>query len=464
MVLRLVLDAIRRKWVFGAFAGFQFFMLFRTVGRIWPSVDDMAWTLCAALWLSLAVVEVFRFRELYQLPISRRVWWLARWWMAVTVPVVMAQVAMVLVQWSVRSQWPGADQVLLSLTLGVLYCGCGMALWTTSLGRSGDAPGTFMSTVAFAPILIGFVAWPFVIAPYLPHSFAEVRVTWAVVLLAMAAFTVRGYLHTPAIEARPHKRVQKPGLPPELAAYNPASVVVMAPAGLVDRLTGLRLVLYTECRKHVVLFSVLMSMGVAFWAAVSLFRPSPALAEVFRRASLLPFSTTTASIAEPIVFGALLCVASQMEPGMVANIRALRPLPVSSARLSCLPLGLGLVCATTLWLVLLVLHGLVLWTLPVSPRLDLFVACAALAASTHVIRYAAPGQKATRGMLAFGPVALTWLALGYFSDSWRADVVQPAMLIGGLVTLAASWAVMHRAVGRSSSMYRQRPVAAGVGL
>jgi hypothetical protein len=168
----------------------------------------------------------------------------------------------------------------------------------------------------------------------------------------------------------------------------------------------------------------------------------------------MPFTSARASIAEPIVFGAIVVVVTLMEPGMIANIRSLRTLPISSSRLGCIPAGLGLVSAAMLWVVLLALHGLLTGTVPASLRPDLFMAFAALTALTHLIRFITPGQMVVRSMLSFAPVALTWLALGYWSDSWPLDVVQPTALIGGLLVLAASWTTMRHAVTRSSAMYR----------
>lgn len=459
MVFRLVIDGVRRTWRVAAFAVFQLCMGFKMLGQVWPSSDRMAWTLSGALFLSFQAGLVFKSRELYQLPVSRRTLWLARWWLVVTAPVVIAQLAGTFAWWPAVSRWPTVDQIVLSMTFGVLYCGCHMALMTGSLGRSGDAPATFLSTVAFAPIMIALTAAPFVFAPYLPHSFAEMRITSAMVILAMAVLTARGYLHAPAIDARPSMRAAR-RVP---SAHGPAPAVVMTPAGLVDRLTGLRLVLWNECRKQLITFSSMIAMGVAGWAVVSRFRPVPALGEVLRMAAMLPFSSPRALVSEPIVLGAVLMASTIVEPAMLENIRSLRRLPMSSARLGCLPVALGLVSASMLWIVLLAVHGLVLRTLPSSPRLDLFIAFAALTASTHAIRFIVPGQVVTRTMLGCMPVLIAFMAPG-FAESWRPEIVQPCMVIGGLLILAASWVAMRHAVRRSSAIYRQQVPAAGVGI
>jgi hypothetical protein len=328
------------------------------------------------------------------------------------------------------------------------------------LWRLEDAPVTGVSMLAFVPVFIGFIAAPFVIAPYLPHSFAQIGVTAVVLMVALAAVTVRGYLHDPAIEARENLR-RASRIPP--VPSGPHGVAA-APAGFTDRLTGLTLVLWDEGRKQLIVFASLIAIGVACWAIASRFRPVPALVEVLRLAGVMPFTSSGAMISEPIIYGAFVAVAAVMvEPGMVANIRSLRTLPMSSARLACIPAGLGLISATMLWTVLLAVHGLAAGTLPASLRPDLFIAFAAFTASAQAIRFLAPGALVGKSMLGFVPVAIVWLVLGYFSDAWQTDVAQLAMLVGGLLMLAATWVAMRHAVARSSAIYKLRPNAVRMG-
>lgn len=316
------------------------------------------------------------------------------------------------------------------------------------------------------PVVILFIAAPFLLAPYLPLSFADLTATWLVVMLVMAAFTVVGYRHHPAITPRPHLRLASrlesvrsgntvPSAAPALEAK-----IEAPPTGFLGRLTGTRMVLWEESRKQFIIFSVVFAIGVAWWAIGSQYRPWPPLNEVLRKMALLPFSTPSAPIMEPIVFGALLILANVGDVWMTSRIRSLRTLPVSSSTLGSLTVVLGLTSAAMLWLVLLALHGLVLRTLPSSPRLDLFMAFAALSTTTRTIRFVAPLQDKAKSMICLAPIFAVWLAAGYFVDSkdtWRPGLVQPAMLIGGLLTLVASWAVMRLAVTRSSRMYRPQP-------
>jgi hypothetical protein len=230
------------------------------------------------------------------------------------------------------------------------------------------------------------------------------------------------------------------------------------PVGFLARLTGTKMVLWEESRKQLIVFSIVIMVGIAWWAIGSQYYVWPPLAEVLRKASMLPFSGSGAAVIEPMIFGFLCIIGSVPDVWMTARIRPLRTLPVSSTRLGSLPVALGLVSAGMLWIVLLVLHGLVVRTLPSSLRPDLFTAFAALAAMAHTIRFVTPGQAATKSMLGLAPVFAVLLTLAYIADStWRPAVPHSAVLIGSLLTLAVSWAVMRLAVTRSSTMYRPRP-------
>ena len=59
-------------------------------------------------------------------------------------------------------------------------------------------------------------------------------------------------------------------------------------------------------------------------------------------------------------------------------------------------------------------------------------------------------------MLGLAPFAIIFMAIAYVDDPKQANLAQSSLLIGGIVTLAVSWAVMRFAVTRSSSMYRPR--------
>jgi len=461
MVPHLIIDAIRRKWRVSAFSVFQVYILMKFLGDVWPSTAGMASTLSAAWFLTIGAGSAFQSREFFQLPVTRRQWWLARWWLSVTAPVVLAHVGFTFAQGLDKSQWPSVEQTVLFMIFGVLYCGCGMAVQSTAIGRAGDEPYqpfTLQSTGWVFLIIFALNAVPFIVARYLPHSFADIGPAWIVIMLVMAALTVVGYRHTPEILPRPDMRLKRrlAQVPSAPAAAAGARPTMAPPKGYFARLTGSRLVMWEECKKQFWIIVWVLVAGVVAWAVTSLFRPVLPLAEIFRNAGALPFSSARAPVVEPIIFSMLLVVLGLAEGWMASKIRLLRTLPLSTTQLGAIPAGLGLISASMLGVVLLILHALVVRTWPVSLRPDLFVAFAGLAAATHTIRFIV-GTTSSTGwkMISFVPVMLAFLSVG-FIDSWKPAPIQAGMLIGGVLMLAATWGVMRSTLRVNSAMYRQR--------
>jgi hypothetical protein len=490
MVLRLVLDVVRRKRTAIGLAVAQFYLVGKIFWEKWPAADPMAFLLAGEAFLIILVMPVLQSREIYQLPVSRRTLWLAHWWLATAGAVLVGQLAMSFAQWSAQSRWPGGEQLVLSTTFAFLYGGCAMALVATRVGRWAAKPMPlprmaarpaarpparpvnvtwliFRVALRAAPVVLAILAAPavplvapFFFARYLPHTVSAFAAPSAIVMLTMAAVSVWGYVHQPDLEARPSLRVARPHLAqPGRAPEGPERTVVTARTRFIDRLTGQRLPLWTMSRKYLITYSSVIALGIVWWWVTSFYKAVPALATALSRTDMLPFASRSAHVTEPITVGSLLVIAAMLDMGSVTNIRSLRILPVSTTQLSYIPLGLGLVSAAMLWIVFLALHGLVLRTLPVSFRPDLFTAFMALTALSHVLRITLPGQPPARAMMSLAPLGIIWLALGY-SDSFRTDLVQPAMFVGGLLVLAASFALMRRAVTRSSRIYQPRAIAA----
>jgi hypothetical protein len=234
--------------------------------------------------------------------------------------------------------------------------------------------------------------------------------------------------------------------------------VVTGRARFVDRLTGIRLPLWTVSRKYLITYSSVIAAGIAWWWVTSFYKVVPALSTVLGRADMLPFASRSAHVTEPITVGALFLIGSLLDMGTVTNFRPLRTLPLSATQLGAVPVCLGLISATMLWIVFAALHGLVLRTLPVSFRPDLFIAFAALTALTQACGAMLPGPAASKSLVALAPIGIIWLALGY-TDSFRTDIVQPAMFVGGLLTLAAAFVLMRRAVTHGRGIYQPRASA-----
>jgi hypothetical protein len=486
MVLRLVLDAVRRKWMAIAFAVFQIYLICKVPWTFWPTSDSLAWLLAAAAFLTTAPGAMLQSRELYQLPVSRRVFWRARWWLSTAGAALVAQLGVSLAEWSARSQWPSGERLVLSTTFAFLYCGCTMALVATQWGRWGDKPIVFQETPtpgtprtpprsvnmtwlivrALLRVVPGVIALlaiplaaPFVFARYLPHTFSAFHLSSAIVMLAMAAVSVWSYAYQPAIEARPSSRaVRSDATRLSRSRTMPPQTVVTGRARFVDRLTGIRLPLWTVSRKYLITYSSVIAAGIAWWWVTSFYKVVPALSTVLGRADMLPFASRSAHVTEPITVGALFLIGSLLDMGTVTNFRPLRTLPLSATQLGAVPVCLGLISATMLWIVFAALHGLVLRTLPVSFRPDLFIAFAALTALTQACGAMLPGPAASKSLVALAPIGIIWLALGY-TDSFRTDIVQPAMFVGGLLTLAAAFVLMRRAVTHGRGIYQPRASA-----
>jgi len=89
----------------------------------------IAWALAASWFLAAAPMPLMETRELTMLPVSRRQFWIARWWLSVTGPAATLAVAV-----GVGAVVPGAGfglgETLMVISLGVLYAGCFTALNT----------------------------------------------------------------------------------------------------------------------------------------------------------------------------------------------------------------------------------------------------------------------------------------------------------------------------------------------
>ena len=101
----------------------------------------------------------------------------------------------------------------------------------------------------------------------------------------------------------------------------------------------------------------------------------------------------------------------------------------------------------------LVLHVLIVAAPPVSVRPDLYLAFAGVSALSVMLRFTLPGQLVTKTILSLAPMLAIWLALGY-SDTYRPSIVQPGMFVGGLLSLAISFAAMRYVVTHSSRLYQ----------
>jgi hypothetical protein len=484
MVLRIIFDVVRRKKWLIAFVVFQISLLTKVAWQFWPGADPWAAPLAATWYLTIPPGPLLQSRTFYQLPVSRRSWWLARWWMSTVCATVMATLGLAAAHLQAGTPQESVERLVVFAATAFLYAGLAMVLVTGRIGRHMDQPidlspklsppGTFKNDpnvnlkwlIVKALLRAGggllamtlvLMAAPFVFARFLPHTFADIGVGIAVVMIVLAGATVFGFLHNPAVLARPNPRRQIAGIPPR-----PEGTAIAAKPAFADRLTGWRLALWGECRKQLIVFSLLLVFLVILWAGPSLVRHVPPLAEFLSNSGALPLASHRAHVTEFVTWGFLWFFVALFDAAAPPRVRSLRTLPMSTSVLSGLPLALGLISATMLWIVLAALHVLVLHSVPAAPRLDLFFAFAGLVTLSHALQFVTSAGPVAKNLIGFGPFAVVMMAGGYFIDihTWRPEVIQPLMLIGGLMLLAASFLMTRISLAHNSRMYRPAPIVA----
>jgi hypothetical protein len=161
-----------------------------------------------------------------------------------------------------------------------------------------------------------------------------------------------------------------------------------------------------------------------------------------------------------MMFGVLFLCSGFGNMRLPMGFRAIRWMPFSSVQLACMPLLDGLISATALWVALLAIHVTLTGTIPASLRVDLFVTWTACSAMSYLLRTTLPMNFVVNGTLGVMVPPMIWMSLAFF-EPWRADRVQPAMLVGSIVLLLAISAVMFRAITRSPRLYRGNPLFQG---
>ena len=216
MIVRLLADFSRRRWPMILLSIVQIDLYTGMVRGFWPSANLTASTMACAWFASLFAGLAWQSREYYLLPVSRRDWWRARWWSsAVVIPAWSALVIALSWRWRAGA-WPDAGEVGLGALMAFLYCGCALSVHASSVGRLLDAPAGASSIGKVLPIVIGLLAAPIAMAPYVPRTPADVTAIHLVVLAVMAAGMWKGFRHAPPIEARAMRLYCEPRCAPAL--------------------------------------------------------------------------------------------------------------------------------------------------------------------------------------------------------------------------------------------------------
>lgn len=437
---RLVVDTLRRHAAWYAAAAVLLAALSWIRGRaaaegeaLGSRGDLLAYSLTAAWFLAFLPALVLEAREITQLPISRRDHWIARWWLAVVAPSVGIAVAV-----GLGSLVGGTSLAPLTPLFTVLYGGCFMALTAVFPLRVVAGAGlwpTIRILILVMGIPLGGAALPFWFAKYLPENINAINGPALGWIIAAAGMTVASYFNQPPIVER--------------ASRGSLSSSTSAKPFRGSRFVGLRLLFVKDARRAVITYGVLLLAGIAYWAIFG----STTLAAFLNGFGALVFAGLP-SPAEgfPIVAIAFLMGASDI--GLAGDLRGLRALPVSAARLSGIITGTSVITAVALWLVLLAAHAITIGTSPVSLRPELFVGATGSLAFWTAIRIAVPGDPMFKifglGLLAGG----SSFVIGTLVDQ-PASVIYKVMLAGGAAAIVLSWLVVTVTLRRSHRIYKK---------
>jgi hypothetical protein len=471
VIFRLIVEALRRRWIWTAYFVGQVTYLGKSFWSVGPWLDEVSFTLVAACFLSQPAMNWFAAREFAVLPVSRRTFWLARWWGSVVLPAVVATGAAHLGLWIAQPDGWNWGVTAMGVAYSVLYLGAIQAWRTTRMGRRGDEVAT--KTNVWVPLILMFGIWfaPFAFGPYLPHVPAEVGPVTALLMIAGAVATLRGFRYSPPILARPSRggALWAPAVRPARVMPAPAEpttedretrsalAVGDATSGdkLVDRLRGLRLLFWLEARLDLIAFLTVVTVVLIIWTTGTLFSRTPnppALAYVLSKIGFLPFTGAAGAVNDAMALLAFAFTATMFPRRRIEHMRLLRALPFSTGRLMSTMVSFSVVSAGLIWLVLLVLHLLVQRTLPHAFRPELFLAAIALMTLLLGLRLTFVGTQVPAQawqMAGISAVGALWYG------ACTVTTVDPAvgMFAGDALVFGAGYLLIRRCVTRRSGLY-----------
>lgn len=452
---RLLLECARRMAQMGS-AG----MLFLCGMGVWQialvadgatlKISGILATAMTLSWLiGLTPETTLRQREIVQLPVSRRDLWVVRWWLGVTVPTVIVTAAgaigIVTAEFLHQSFLTGGD-IALIVGCSVLWGGLTMISWPSQwpglkqLDRlpPNSAARKLTARVMIAAVIAWFVAGlglPFLLAPAIVRA-AQSPTVWSyTVAIGFALLILSRYFHTPPLKERP----------PVTRAFRRdapnASSVAGAPRA-DSNLTGLRFMYWRETRRSLLLVSIMLTGVLGYWWLFG----SGSLAGFLRAYWLLPFEGRGSE--SPFVLMMLIIfVLTSSNDDTQRGIRRLRTLPLSSWGLSQTLCLRALIPPTVLWAGGVVLHVLVLHTLPASLKLDVLALLLGGFATMHAIELVAAGRKMA-GMFAY--IALGMASVNGFA---RWPLPEWTWTGSGLAVIAASLWISDWVIRRRSGLY-----------
>jgi hypothetical protein len=291
-------------------------------------------------------------------------------------------------------------------------------------------------------IMLGGAALPFWFAKFLPQTFAGLGGPMANPILAWAGIAIASYFYYPPIVARAGRSVWK-SAPPKPETRR----------GFGDQLTGLSFLVWKEARRTALLIGIAFAIGLGYWV---IFERPTSLADFIQSGYALPFANRPAHPhGMPIGF---LILAGVSDLDLVGDLRRLRCMPLSVARLAALLTSTGLLFAAVLWICLLAVQLLVDGGFPVTLRPDLFLTVAGGIALSQTARMVRPVSGVVNTMLGgvFTAPAFIAFALAPTSMAWTPAVL---LMAAGVTALALSFLINQWSIRNNSRIYKRAAFA-----
>ncbi len=411
----------------------------------------IAWSLLlTAIFGPLLAFSGLAPREVRLLPMSRREIWRTSWWLSTVVAVGLTTTGKVLGLLAARvftaDPAIAVGTVWLSSTCDFAYAGAFLGLLSIGRFRTGSHRSRLLRAsqrgigalvvVAFA----GSVVWPFLFREHMPTRWNGISALTGAIILAGLGLTIRAYFTSPAPIAAPDVR----------AANRRQRVPTRSRVPEFSDVTGLRRIALRTWISAVVGQTglLLLVAGVAAIIGVSSGEP---IVDGIRGFGLLPFEADFFPFRLVMVYalGAVGLVWSLTLPGdsIQHMLRHLRTLPLGTAKLNAVLIGMPVVSWINAWVMLAALHLVVVGRPLDSFRLLEFFALIGIQciARALTLRWRKPIWSIVLSfpLIVIGAVIVRWAPHAF-------PAVLPAIGVTGIVAAAL---LNHRMLTRSRLAY-----------
>lgn len=448
-VVRLLLNFVRCSWLRISGNGLQVYVFLHIPLKELPSVDPRAWLIWSALILAVGVKPKLESRELCQLPVSRRTWWISRWWILTVGTALLAALAFRARLGEISSASGISGQsVLLTMIAATAYNGAAISFKTRT-------------PLAAWPLWVVIFSAPFFLAPHLPHAFGEITWGWLAGLVMLVVLSVPGFTYQPPVAPRNFVRTLAP--PPVQKEPWPAHASSQSEAkpNRADRLTGIPLMMWLEARYSFWALVVLVVILTIVRGVSSGFMPVPEFTDFISNATLHIFNGRAPHPGDVMLWGfgwfflGMFASASRL----AGAGRYVKTLPMSPWRIAGIPLALGFASVCGLTVVLLALHALLWPSWPTTARVDLLLMFGVFNAMRHAMQLGIFGQLMSSELASCAPAAIASLAAAYMVDEhiWNANIAIVASSALWIAILALTYVALAFSLTRGRYIFK-RPV------